>query len=151
MPANAGFILHREKQMILKDMVTNQELTLSDELLWVDEYGWSPPKVNKEYSLTGALHIQTGKRKAGRPISLEPPDENTAWLNRLVVETLRQWAALPDRIFKLTFERGISRFFYVRFDHDKNMDVKPVLGAVGLNSADDPMLCKIYFYEVEAP
>lgn len=137
--------------MILQDTETDEELTLSDELLWTDEYSWVPPQASKAYSLTGALLIQTGTRKAGRPISLEYPNENMGWMPRSTVNTLVEWASLPDRVFKLTFLRGTSRFFYVRFDHDKAIDARPVLGHVGLNSPNDRMLIKVYFYEVGTP
>lgn len=137
--------------MKLQDTTTDEEVSLSDELLWIDEFGWVPPQDARTYSLTGALIIQTGTRKAGRPISLEYPNENMGWLPRSTAETMRLWAAIPDRVFKLTFERGASRFFYVRFDRDKALDVKPVKGHVGKNEATDPMLIKISFYEVDAP
>lgn len=136
--------------MILKDTATNEELELSDELLWVDEFGWMAVQVNKEFSLTGALHIQTGKRKAGRPISLEPPDDSMAWMTRATTQTLINWSAIQDRVFQLQFQRGSSRVFHVRFDHDKPIEAKPVLGAVGKNEPDDQFLTKVYFYEVLA-
>lgn len=137
--------------MKIQDTTTLDQIILPDELLWTDEFEWVPPQATKAFSLTGALHVQTGTRKAGRPISLESPDQNHGWVPRSTAVTLLSWASLPDRVFKLTFERGASRFFYVRFDHEKAMDVKPVLGFVGTNGPDDKMLVKIYFYEVEAP
>lgn len=137
--------------MILQDTETDEQLTLSDELLWTDEYAWVPPQATKVYSLSGALLIQTGTRKAGRPISLEYTNESMGWMPRSTVITLTEWASLPDRVFKLTFTRGLSRFFYVRFDHDKVIDAKPVLGHVGKNLPGDQMLIKVNFYEVGAP
>lgn len=41
--------------MKLKNIETGEQPTLSDELLWTDEYAWVPPQATKVYSLTVAL------------------------------------------------------------------------------------------------
>ncbi len=54
--------------MRLKNNTTNQEITLPNDLLWVDET-WSPVTSNTTYTITGALVIEYGQKQAGSPRS----------------------------------------------------------------------------------
>lgn len=80
--------------MILTNIGSGVSVTLPNDLLWKDEFEWSPVATNKSTSLSGALIIEQGVRQAGRPISLEPPPD-MAWVKRSVADTLRAWCALP--------------------------------------------------------
>lgn len=102
--------------MILKNLTTNQSLTLSHDMRWMDEHSWSPVSAAKEYTLTGALIIDNSVRQAGRPITLQPPSAEMAWITRANVEILRAWAAIPGLQLQLTLDDG--RIFNVIFRHD---------------------------------
>ena len=46
-------------------------LELSDRLVWVDEFEWSPVVSAVRWGTTGAQQIHVGVRQAGRPITLD--------------------------------------------------------------------------------
>lgn len=68
--------------------ITLGGLTLPNGLRWTNEFAWTPKKINAEYSLTGALIIQTGSYQAGRLIVLEG-GINFAWITRANLLTLK--------------------------------------------------------------
>ncbi len=116
--------------MQLKNLDDEVSLLLPDDLLWSDEYTWSPAVASLSYLITGALLIQSATRQAGRPITLVgAPD--MAWVTRATVEQLRAWATLPVSSttgrFDLSFKDG--RLFTVAFRHGETaIDTEPVLG-----------------------
>lgn len=70
--------------------ITLNGLALPDGLRWSDEFTWSPLQATRDYSLTGALILQTAERLAGRPITLIG-GERWAWMTRanlLALQTL---------------------------------------------------------------
>lgn len=81
---------------------------LPDDFLWSDEFAWTPVVKTEEFSLTGARIVQNGVRLSGRPITLEPEGDDSAWVTRAAVEQIAAWAALPGTEMTLTF-RGVPR------------------------------------------
>jgi len=67
-------------------------LTLPDGLYWSDEHNWQPVVQSAEYSLTGALIVESAIKLAGRPITLTA-DEDRAWMPRSDLDTLYAWAS----------------------------------------------------------
>ena len=124
--------------MILKNLSDGQELTLPDDLLWSDEYTWTPAVASVSYLITGALLIQSAVRQSGRHITVVgAPD--MAWVQRSTVERLRQWAALAaaetSGRFVLRFKD--AREFTVVFRHsDTAIDAEPVKGLPAQSDAD---------------
>ena len=88
-------------------------LELSDRLVWVDEFEWSPVVSAVRWGTTGAQQIHVGVRQAGRPITLDGR-ESQAWLTRAMCANLNAWHALPGARFSLLL-RGQART--VMFDH----------------------------------
>lgn len=123
---------------------------LSDELMWVDEFEWSKVASNDgEYSIAGALIIEQSEKLAGRPITLERPDDLTGWATRGTVKTLHEWANLKGQRFRLTLERGVERNFTVMFKTSNPLKTEPVKGFVGKNTDDEVWFCNLYFIEVD--
>lgn len=124
--------------MKLIDITTNAELSLPNDLLWRDEFEWTPVVATNTYTLTGALIIEQGVRQAGRPISLQAPDQSMAWVTRSTVQTLRDWSALAGRKFRLVFEYPAdTRQFVVMFDHASDaIGAEPVKGFPSHASGD---------------
>lgn len=122
--------------MILKNLTTNQSLTLSHDMRWMDEHSWSPVSAAKEYTLTGALIIDNAVRQAGRPITLQPPGSDMAWITRETVEKLRTWAAIPGLQCELTLDD--DRVFNVIFRHDEPpaLEATPVTQMATYDMAD---------------
>jgi hypothetical protein len=104
-------------------------IDLPNDMFWTDEHKWVPAVAKPQFTLTGALVIESAAKLAGRPISLEPP-EDMAWVSRATVEALREWAATPGRRFKLAFEYPTdTRQFIVVFRHNETpLEATPVLG-----------------------
>ena len=91
------------------------QLPLHDALIWTDEFGWSPVAMTPKTGSTGALILHTGKRKAGRPITLNGV-ESKAWITRDECDPFYAWQAIPDAEFDLVL-RGVTR--KVRFDNSQ--------------------------------
>lgn len=116
--------------MKLIDQVTQREIHLPNDMLWVDEFNWTPVASTSSYSLAGSLIIEQGVKLAGRPITLEMPDNEMAWISRATHEALRAAAALPARRFKLVFEypSDIREFLVAFAPVDDPVDGRPIKG-----------------------
>lgn len=82
-------------------------ISLTDRLIWTDEYDWSAADTETAYSTTGALLVDCAQKLAGRPISLDGKT-SAAWLPRSVIDQLNAWKAIPGATFTLTI-RGVPR------------------------------------------
>lgn len=100
-------------------------LNLDPDLKWSDEFPWNVVEQSVERSITGALIVSVATRVAGRPITLVPEDDSTAWMLRSVVDTLRTWAAVPGAQMTLTM-RGVAHTVIFRHQ-DGAIDAKPVV------------------------
>ena len=56
-------------------------------LVWADEFAWHPVLREAEYSITGALLLDSSTRLAGRPITLQG-SEDAGWLTRTTLLAL---------------------------------------------------------------
>ena len=88
-------------------------IVLPPDLLWSDEFAWSPVSQSTERSVTGALLVDVSTRHGGMPITLTGTERH-AWLLRPEVQALRAWLALPEQVFTLTIN---GQAFTVLFDH----------------------------------
>lgn len=100
-------------------------LTLDPALMWSDEDNWSPVAQAVGRTITGALDIQVSAMTAGRPITLEPENDSSAWMPSSTVATLRNWAAVPGKQMTLTL-RGNSRTVIFRHQ-DGGLEARPVI------------------------
>ena len=109
-------------------------LLLPDDLMWSDEFAWTPAVSTMSYLLTGALLIETALRQKGRPITLTGPAD-MAWVTRAVVNRLYDWAAQPGQTFELKLSAG--QVFTVGFRHHETaIEAEPVTGFSSRNDAD---------------
>ena len=92
-------------------------LTLSDRLLWTDEYAWTPVVTEQKWGTHGALIVHVGKRKAGRPITLDGRDSR-AWIERAQCDQLTAWAALPGAEFSLVVRGQARTVLFLEFTAD---------------------------------
>lgn len=100
-------------------------VTLDPDLLWSDEDNWHPVQQSVERTLTGALDIQAQAMNSGRPITLEPEDDESAWMQSAVVMQLRNWAAVPLQQFILILRNETRN---VIFRHqDGGLEARPVV------------------------
>lgn len=69
-------------------MITLDAITLPADLIWVDEYAYTPVRQSVSIAVDGALIIEAAAQLAGRPITLQGEDD-AAWIDRATLEALR--------------------------------------------------------------
>lgn len=122
-------------------------ITLRDDALWADEFGWPGVVQQAEYSLTGALIVETSAMQAGRPITLTGADDR-AWLPYADLQQLQTWAATPGQQLTLTL-RGVARAVVFDLRNGSPISAAPVLTIDNPPAADDPyILSALKFFEV---
>ena len=123
--------------MKLKRNATNETVPLENGFLWSDEFDWKPIEQNQERAIDGALIVQEGKKKSGRPITLSPND-GQGWIKRSDLSVIQDWSALQDEQFTLVFEYPHdNRQFNVIFNHsDGAINAKPVMGFPTVSDGD---------------
>jgi hypothetical protein len=108
-------------------------LTLPDDLIWIDEFDWSPVEQTQTYSITGALIIQSGTKQAGRPITLTG-DNSSGLITRADLKNL-QGKLTQTRSLTLTLND--ARTFNVTFNHSKSaIEAKPQIDYSTPDDAD---------------
>ena len=100
-------------------------LNLNPDLRWSDEDNWHPVQQSVQRTITGALDIQAAAMDKGRPITLEPEDDSSAWMSSDVVVQLRNWAAVPGQQLILTL-RNETRDVIFRHQ-DGGLEARPVV------------------------
>ena len=92
----------------------------------MDEFSWSAVEQNTERSISGALIVQNAQRIGGRPITLEPDGNDSAWLPRADLEQLQAWASVPGLQLVLTL-RGQAHGVIFRHHEGAVIDATPVM------------------------
>lgn len=112
--------------MTISLTVADTTVLLSPDLLWNDEFAWHPVEQTVQRTITGAQVVQSAQRLAGRPITLQPEDDASAWHTRDVVEQLRNWAAVAGLTLALTL-RGTTRDVVFRHHDGAGLEAQPVV------------------------
>ena len=100
-------------------------LALNPDLYWSDENTWHPVQQTADRTITGAHVVQAALMVKGRPITLEPIDDESAWMTLTQVTALRNWAAVPGKTMTLTL-RGVERDVIFRHQ-DGGFEARPVI------------------------
>lgn len=119
-------------------------INLDEDYYWTDE-NWQPVEQSVERTVTGALVASVGARTGGRPITLEPENDNCGWLKYSDLTTLRSWASVPGREMTLTL-RGVARTVIFRHQ-DGAIEATPVVHYSDVQ-ADDWYRITLRFLEV---
>lgn len=103
-------------------------VNLHPDLFWSDENDWHPVEQSVERTITGALIVQTATREGGtgRPITLGPIDEESAWMTHATLTQLRNWAAVPGQELTLTL-RGVTHDVLFRHQDGAAIEAAPVV------------------------
>ncbi len=97
-------------------------LTLPEDLIWVDEFDWSPVQQTQTYSITGALIIESGTKQAGRLITLSG-DSSSGLISRADLKLLQ---IKSNTNLTMVLMLNDARTFNVIFNHTKNpIEAKP--------------------------
>lgn len=106
---------------------------ISDDFEWPDEYTWPKVALQKTYSVTGALLIETNTRQTGRPITLVGTEQH-AWMQRIDLAQVRTFVETPGAELELVFR---DQTFNVMFDHEAGaLEVVPVADFAEPDDAD---------------
>ena len=100
-------------------------LPLHPDLYWSDEHNWFPVEQTTQRTITGALIVSVATRLAGRPVTLQPEDDSSAWTPRADLDQPRQWAAGAGRVLQLTL-RGSTRDVMFRHQDNNAVEATPV-------------------------
>lgn len=76
-------------------------ITLSEDLRWTDEFDWQAVKQNVENTITGGIIVESAAILAGRPITLAPIDEGSAWTSLGDLRAVKAWADVAGRVMQL--------------------------------------------------
>lgn len=107
---------------------------LDADLYWPDENSWHPVEQTVQRSITGALLVSVSARVKGRPITLQPEDESSAWMLHSDLAMLKAWAAIPGQILSLQL-RGV--YYDVMFRHqDTALEAVPVVHYSDVSDGD---------------
>lgn len=101
-------------------------VTLSRDMTWSDEHNWHPVAQTVQRGLTGSLIIQAAQMTKGRPITLEPIDDESGAMLRSIVAQLRNWTAVPGQQLTLTL-RGIARTVIFRHQDGSGLESRPFI------------------------
>ena len=136
--------------MKLIRLSTLETVPLEDGFLWSDEFSWKVIEQTQAYAMDGSLIIQEGKKKSGRPITLQPADQEMGWVKLRELRTVLEWSKLQGENFKLQFEQPHdSRQFTVKFNHqDGALEATPVKGIPAV-SLDDYFNVTLRFTELD--
>lgn len=99
-----------------------QTLHLHTQFIWADEFAWQAlAQSDPVYTLTGAMDIQQGTKKAGRPITLNGDDTRTT---RADLAKLQAWADIPELELSLRHPKG--KEYKVIFARPAITDITPI-------------------------
>lgn len=121
-------------------------VALPPDLYWADEDSWAPVEQTAERTITGALIVSAAALLFGRPITLEPIDEQSAWMSQATLAQLKVWAATPLQVLTLTL-RGVDRDVIFRHQ-DGAVEAKPIQQFSDVE-AGDYYLVTTRFMEIE--
>lgn len=101
-------------------------ITLHPDLKWEDENNWHPVEQTIQRTVTGALIVSSATRSGGRPITLSPDGEDSAWMTASTLNSLRNLAVVPGRVMRLTL-RGVERDVIFRHHDGAAIEATPVV------------------------
>lgn len=108
-------------------------LSLPLDLLWTDEFDWTPTEQHQTYTLTGALVFETALKTAGRPITLSGGQDG-GWATKAQIDALYSKLSISTPL-ALTLPN--AQTFNVRFRHeDKPIEANPIVSYRVMGSDD---------------
>lgn len=99
---------------------STDKIELHAQFVWADEFEWQAlAQSEPTYTLTGAMDIQQGTKKAGRPITLKGDDTRTT---RADLAKLQAWADVPE--LEMTLRHPKGKTYQVIFARPNITDIK---------------------------
>jgi hypothetical protein len=110
-------------------------ITVPDDLLWSDEFAWSPVEQTVERGLTGSSIVQVGTKTNGRPITLGADADNVGWVTRTTLDALYGFASVAGKVMTLTY-RGTARQVIFRHQDNGAVEASPVIPYADVQPTD---------------
>jgi len=101
-------------------------VTLSDDLLRIDEHAWSPVRQSVSPTLTGALFIDVSVMQAGEPITLAGAADSSGAITRAQFAQLRALADVAGKTYTLTY-RGTAYEVVWRHEDAPALDARDLI------------------------
>lgn len=79
-----------------------------EQIEWTDEFEWDPVAQEQERSLSGALIVQEGHKRYGRPITLQ--SNGGAWFALATVRALEAKRETAGAVMLLTLPNGAQHY-----------------------------------------
>lgn len=96
--------------------MTLDEIDITDNLIWQDEFAYNQVAQQQERSLTGGLIVQSGVKQYGQPVTL------VGWLSRAMLDALRAKEGGGNPVMDLALDDG--RAFSVIFNRASGVAVE---------------------------
>lgn len=138
----------KNSQTKLTNTATNAVIMLSDSLYPSDEHDYSAIAESHKYALDGTLIVEQSVRQAGRPYTMQAPD-NMAWLPRSTINALKEERDKLGATFWLDYlSDGAVKRIKVMFDNSGDAIIaKPVRGYIS-PLPNDPFIVTLKFLEI---
>jgi hypothetical protein len=123
--------------------ITLDDITLPDDLIWIDEYAHTPVRQTVSTAVNGSLIVEAAAQTKGRPISLAGgPDYG--WMQRSILELLRAKQYQPGLTLTLTLHGTAYSVLFVQPD---GIEAAPVVD-YNTPDASDWYVVTLKFIEV---
>ena len=117
----------------MTQVLTLDGLSLPLDLLWVDEFDYTPTQQAQSRTLTGALVFETAAKIGGRPITLAG-NNDYGWATKAQMDALTVKLSITTPL-TLVLPNGQS--FTVRFRHEETpIDGKPIAAYRVMDTGD---------------
>lgn len=110
--------------------MTLDDIDITNNLVWVDEFTYNNVEQSKERSLTGGLIVQAGLKLFGRPITL-----SESWLPRSTIDALAAKEMLSEPMILTLAD---SRVFTVVFDRSRGIAIEATPVHNFVDAANEP-------------
>lgn len=117
--------------------ITLDAIDLPEDLIWSDEYGWSPVVQNIKKSLSGALIIQEAKQLQGQLFTLTGGSDS-AWVTKSDLDALQVKVDTADLTMVLTYHGTQYNVMFNRSGNSSPVEARPIY------DVSDPQADHIY-------
>lgn len=121
----------------LTNIETGEIIELNDDLYPSEEHDWSAVAQSQSYTLDGTLLIEQSVRLAGKPYTMQAPDD-VAWLTRSTVNALKAERDKLGATFWLDYiaDGAVKRIKVIFDNSDSAITATPVKGFISPNADD---------------
>ena len=132
----------------LTNIQTGAIIELDDDMYPTDEHEWSSVVSNTKYALDGTMIVEQSVRQAGKPYTMQAPDD-MAWLSRSTVNALKAERDKLGATFWLDYlADGAVKRVKVMFDTTGDaITARPVKDFIS-PSLDDLFIVTLRFLEI---